>query len=343
MPVLTQAITAAELPAGEISYSLFYYLGYIAIGTSKGVRIADISPSDGSLAYGPLLFESSQPVYDFAAYDRFLWAATSVEGEPGVTRIDLGAQIGSTLVFAYAWDLYFPGVTGHHTTSCAFLGTTNQLAFVTAATSSEDGSVYTEDASTLVQTGEIRTGFIRYNTLENKIFKLLTPRCDTTNGGISIISVAEDLQTYTLGTFAQGSYLSQVGVSYPAGPQQFLAFQFSFTRSNTDVSKGPLFTGYQVNTLPSIPRQRLIQYPIELYDSESDKFNNPTGYEGYAFNRLQVMQNIEDVGDLVRIEDFRTGESYLGLIEEMDFINRTPTDKRYSGYGGLLLVTIRTA
>jgi hypothetical protein len=27
----------------------------------------------------------------------------------------------------------------------------------------------------------------------------------------------------------------------------------------------------------------------------------------------------------------------------MDFINKTPTDKRYSGYGGLLLVTIRTA
>jgi hypothetical protein len=27
----------------------------------------------------------------------------------------------------------------------------------------------------------------------------------------------------------------------------------------------------------------------------------------------------------------------------MDFINKTPTDKRYSGYGGLLLLTIRTA
>ena len=35
--------------------------------------------------------------------------------------------------------------------------------------------------------------------------------------------------------------------------------------------------------------------------------------------------------------------SYLGLIEEMDFINKTPTDKRYSGFGGLLLITIRTA
>ena len=114
-------------------------------------------------------------------------------------------------------------------------------------------------------------------------------------------------------------------------------------RSTTDSSKGPLFTGYQIQVLPSIARQRLIQYPVELYDNEMDKFNNPAGYEGSAYNRLLTMQSIENLGDLIKVEDFRTGESYLGLIEEMDFMNRTPTDKRYSGYGGLLLVTIRTA
>jgi hypothetical protein len=80
-----------------------------------------------------------------------------------------------------------------------------------------------------------------------------------------------------------------------------------------------------------------------MFDFEMDKFNNPVGSEGSAYNRLLNLQEIENIGDLIRVEDFRTGESYLGLIEEMDFINRTPTDKRYSGYGGLLLVTIRTA
>ena len=114
-------------------------------------------------------------------------------------------------------------------------------------------------------------------------------------------------------------------------------------RSTTDSTLGPLFTGYQIRVLPSIPRQRLIQYPVELYDHEMDKFNNPAGYEGAAYNRLINLQSIENIGDLIKIEDYRTGESYLGLIEEMDFINRTPTDKRYSGYGGLLLITIRTA
>ena len=343
MPTLTSAITAAELPVGETIYRIYYYLGYMAIGTSLGLRIAEVSNSDGSVAYGPLLFESEQAVYDVAGYDKYLWCTTNVDGNPGVTRVDLSTQIGSNLIFAYAWDLYDPTKTGFLTTSCSFLGNTNRLAFCTANNGAEDGTNYIESANTLVPSGQLRTGYIRYNTLENKIFKLLTPRFNTADGGLSIVSIDQNNNEYNLGSFDQGSYIGQVGVSYPQGAQQFLGFQFTFTRSTTDDTQGPIFTGYQINTLPSIPRQRLIQYPVFLYDYEMDKFNNPTGYDGYAFNRLSTMQNIEDIGDLVRVEDFRTGESYLGLIEEMDFVNRTPTDKRYSGFGGLLLITIRTA
>lgn len=343
MPTLTSAITAAELPVGEIVFKIYYYLGYMAIGTSLGLRIAQVSDTDGSLAYGPLIFESEQPVYDVAGYDRFLWCATNVDGNPGVTRVDLGQQVGSTLIFAYAWDLYDPTLTGFITTSCAFVGDTNRLVFCTANNGVDDGTIYIESADVLVPLAELRTGFIRYNTLENKIFKLLTPRFNTNDGGLAILSVDENGRSYTLGTFPQGSDLNQVGISYPNGAQQYLAFRFTFTRSETDNTVGPLFTGYQVNTLPSIPRQRLIQYPVSLYDYEMDKFNNPTGFENDAYQRLEILQGIEDIGDLVKIEDFRTGETYLGLIEEMDFINKTPTDKRFSGYGGLLLITVRTA
>jgi len=343
MPTLTSAITAAELPVGEIVYKIYYYLGYMAIGTSLGLRIAQVSDNDGSIAYGPLLFESEQPVYDVAGFDKYLWCTTNVDGSPGVSRVDLGTQIGNNLVFAYAWDLYDPAKTGFLTTACAFIGNTNRLAFCTADNGAEDGSIYLESSDVLVASAELRTGYIRYNTLEHKIFKLMTPRFNTANGGLSIVSIDQNDVEYNLGSYDQGSFIDQVGISYPQGAQQFLGFKFTFTRSTTDNTQGPIFTGYQVNTLASIPRQRLIQYPIFMYDYEMDKFNNPTGYDGYAFSRLSTMQSIEDIGDLVRVEDFRTGESYLGLIEEMDFINKTPTDKRYSGFGGLLLVTIRTA
>jgi hypothetical protein len=343
MPTLTSAITAAELPVGEVVFKVYYYLGYMAIGTNLGLRVADVSVSDGSIAYGPLIFESEQPVYDVAGYDKYLWCTTNVDGRPGVSRVDLGQQVGTQLVFAYAWDLYDPTLTGFYTTACAFVGNTDRLAFVTSNNGTTNGKVYIQELTRLTPTGTMRIGYIRYNTLEHKIFKLLQPRYDTTNGALNVYSIDSTDNEYLIGTFEQGAVITEVGIPYPNTPQQYLGFKFEMARSTTNTSSGPLFTGYQVQVLPSIKRQRLIQYPVELYDFEMDKFNNPSGYEGNAYDRLQVMQSVEDIGDLIKIEDFRTGESYLGLIEEMDFINKTPTDKRYSGYGGLLLVTIRTA
>jgi hypothetical protein len=343
MPTLTSAITAAELPVGEVVFKIYYYLGYMAIGTNLGLRVADVSVADGSIAYGPLIFESEQPVYDVAGFDKYLWCTTNVDGRPGVSRVDLGQQVGTQLVFAYAWDLYDPTLTGFYTTACAFVGNTDRLAFVTSNNGVTNGKIYIQALTRLTPTGTMRIGYIRYNTLEHKIFKLLQPRYDTTNGALNVYSIDSTDTEYLIGTFEQGAVITEIGIPYPNTPQQYLGFKFEMDRSTSNTSAGPLFTGYQVQVLPSIKRQRLIQYPVELYDFEMDKFNNPSGYEGNAYDRLQVMQNVEDIGDLIKIEDFRTGESYLGLIEEMDFINKTPTDKRYSGYGGLLLVTIRTA
>jgi hypothetical protein len=313
----------------------------MAIGTSQGMRMADASQLDGSITYGALIFESEQPVYDFAFRDRYIWAASGVDGQVGVTRVDMGQPLGN-LQFPYAWDLYDPADTlGHHTTTCAFLGDTNRLTFCNAGNGS-DGTIYIQSASTLMLQGTIRTGYVRYNTLELKIYKLMQARVDTTNGGIGIDSIDYADNSYRIGTFAQGAAVPEVNINYPQASQEYLGFQFTLTRSDTDSSKGPLFTGYQIKALPAIPRQRLIQYPLSCFDHESDHFGVEVGYEGSAYVRMSQLENIENIGDTIRVEDFRTGESYIGLIEEMSFINATPSDKRFSGYGGTLLVTIRT-
>jgi len=341
MPTLTSAITAAELPVGEIVFKISYYLGNMAIGTSKGMRMADASQLDGSITYGALIFESTQPVYDFAFRDRYIWAASGVDGQVGLTRVDMGQPLGN-LQFPYAWDLYDPADTlGHYTTACAFLGDTNRLAFCNAGNGT-DGTIYIESASTLLAEGFLRTGYVRYNTLELKIFKMLQARIDTTNGGINIDSIDYADNFFRIGTFAQEAIVPEININYPQASQEYLGFQFTLTRSTTDTSKGPLFTGYQIKALPAIPRQRLIQYPLSCFDHESDHFGVEVGYEGSAYFRMSQLETIENVGDTIRVEDFRTGESYIGLIEELDFRNATPSDKRFTGYGGLLLVTIRT-
>ena len=149
MPTLTSAITAAEMPVGEIIHKIYYYLGYMMIGTSKGIRAATVSDQDGSISYGPLIVETTQPCYDFAANDHYIWCATGVDGAPGVIRIDLSNEI-EPLRFAYANDLYVSGTSGYSTTTCAFSGLTNRLVFATTALNA--GSVNNKALTTNVAT-----------------------------------------------------------------------------------------------------------------------------------------------------------------------------------------------
>jgi hypothetical protein len=154
MPTLTSAVVAAELPAGEIVHKIYYYLGYMMIGTNRGIRVAAVSDQDGSLNYGPLIVETTQPCFDFAARDHYVWCATGVAGEPGVIRIDLSNEL-ETLRFAYANDLYTKmAFTGYKTTACAFIGNddpsvADRLVFCTANNGTTDGTIYIEDATTL--------------------------------------------------------------------------------------------------------------------------------------------------------------------------------------------------
>ncbi len=341
MPALTSATIAAELPVGEIVHKIYYYLGYMVIGTNKGVRVAQVNDQDGSIIYGPLIVETSQPCYDFAARSNFIWCATSVDGEPGTIRINLLEQI-EPLRFAYANDVYFPGVTGRPTTGCAFAGETNQLMFCTAYASSANGAIYYESPTVLLSSGYIQTGAIRYGTLENKVFKNIKPRMGTSNGALTIKSIDTSGTEYSIGYFAEGEAIPEVGISYPLGSQEFISFKFILARLSTDSTKGPTLKGYQLKSLPAVPRQRIIQYPLACYDRESDTYGVQVGYEGWAYSKLVELENVENTGDTIRIIDYRNNESYLGVIEEMQFINRTPSDKRFSGFGGILLLTIRT-
>jgi hypothetical protein len=329
------------LPAGEIIEKIYYYLGYMMIGTNQGIRVATINDQDGSLSYGPLILETVQPVYDFAARDHYVWASTGVGAlDGGLTRLDLSNEL-EPLRFAYANDLQVSQSTEHYTTGVAFLGTTNRLTFCTEHNTT-DGAIYLESASTLVSSGYITTGKIRYGTLENKVFKILKPRIDNTNGGLTIKSIDTAGIEYGIGTFAQGDFTPEVSVSYPVGAQEYVSFKFEISRSSTNSASGPIFSGYQLKSLPAVSRQRLITYPLACYDREKDSFGNQVGHEGAAYEKLALLETVESVGDTIRVEDFRTGESYLGIIEQLQFINRTPSDKRFSGFGGILVATIRT-
>jgi len=334
-PTLETPTVIVDLPDGEAINDFDVYLGvYAVLATSKGFRVG-VADTRGDVQYGPLLFDDAA-CKSIVFKDKFAYLATLIDSEAGLVKVDLSATVvNNSLIFPWAWDLVADG-TSTTANQVAFFGNSDRLAFTVV------NDVWAEATSTLVASGYLRTGFVRYNTLEGKIFKLLTPRIDPTNGSFSIESIDSEGNAYNIGSFAEGSTVTEIGIPYPVGAQEYLGFKFTMNRSASDSSLGPLFTGYQLKSLIAVPRQRLIQYPLFCYDHESDKFGVEIGYEGSAYDRMTQLEAVENLGDTVLVQDFRTDESFVGIIEELDFINKTPTDRRFSGYGGMLMVTVRT-
>jgi hypothetical protein len=338
---LTSAVIAAEMPIGELIQSIKYYLGYMLIGTNKGIRVAQVSVDDGSIAYGPLIVETSQSVFNFCFRDRFAWATTGVGGNAGLTRIDLSEQI-SPLRFAYATDLFTEEATTT-TTSCALLGTTNRMVF-TAATSYH----FIESATEFIDSGFIQTGFIRYGTLEPKNFKRLRCRGDYSNGGLILAPVGSDGTVYETAIYNSTLGTPEISTINPPGSQEFIGLKFTLSRyedptdlSSTKDTLGPTFKGYQLRSLPATPRQRLIQLPLYCFDVETDRYNVQVGYDSRALERVQALEDLETTGDEVIFQDFTTGEQVTVVIDSVGFQRATPPSGGFSGFGGNLTVIVR--
>ena len=340
MPTLTSAVVAAELPAGEIVEKLYYYLGYMCIGTNKGIRIATVNDQDGSLSYGPLIVETSQPVYDFAGRDRFVWAASGVgELDGGLIRVDLSLEV-SPLRFAYANDVYVSQSTEHYTAAVAFLGTTDRITFTTAYNVT-NGAIYLESTD-LYPSGYLTTGYIRYNTLEPKNFKRLVARGDFEYGSMTLETVTADGTEYDVVAYDASVPPVEVTTSNPQEAQEYLAYKFILYRDGDDATRGPIMKGYQAKATIATPRQRVMRFPVYCYDVETDRYNVQVGYEGRAFDRIAQLESIEENGDVVTWQDLTTGESRQAVIEQISFTRLTPPDRGFTGYGGVIDITIRT-
>ena len=344
MPTLTQGVIAAEMPVGEVIHKIHYYLGYMIFGTNQGIRVSTVSDVDGSINYGPIMVSTTQPVYDFCSRDHYVWAATGVGDNPGLTRIDLTQQI-EPLVFAYASDVYYDSASGHPTTAVAFANGTDQLVFcteATGATSANYGYVYIESATQKAVSGYLKTGFIRYNTLEPKNFKRLIGRGEFEYGSMTLETVDADGNEYDIISYDATVPPVEVTTTQPFNAQEYLAYKFILYRDATDNTKGPTFKGYQIKSTIATPRQRVVRFPVYCFDVETDRYNVLVGYEGRAFDRLSTLETIEENGDVVTWQDLTTGESRQCVIEQIQFTRLTPPDRGFSGYGGIIEITIRT-
>lgn len=343
-------VTAATMPRGEKILSLYTYLGtYLMIGTNKGARIATLD-QNGDLTYGPLIFHNENGVYDFEGRDSYIWAGNTnqVNSNSGTTRINLGQPITlsgytqpvSTGVYARATDAYADAVTGT-VQAVRILGDNNQVAFAI-----NGSGVWLQHPTDLVESGVIRNGKIRYDTMENKAWKRVRVRTvnDEANGDIGIYKMNYNSDEIITTILEGNSTAADIDLqnSYPGiGPDA--AFKLELYKNSTDATTGPVVVGLAIKALPSPTRARVLQIPIFMFDRETDKTGNIIGYEGYARERLFALESVESIGATIIIQDFTAGgEPIECVIEQITFTRATPSARNYSGFGGICQIIART-
>ena len=423
MPGATMVIS---LPDGETINALTYYLGYLVLGTSNGMRVCQVA-ANGQVILGPLLYENGEyPVNGFTEHGSFVYGATKVDNEAGtfthacLVRVDLSKQFDDGS-FAYAYDIEYRSSVneiysvsnkaltsnvatlttslphdfsvGNNITITNVDATFNGTYAVTAVTSntvsyaktatnvtstpvspygsvvetssnseatevydlggrklmiveeegvnSNTGEIHVESGSRKRDTGWFKTGKIRYGTIEPKFFRYINVQCTTGQGDdITVYTIDRSGLESSLAVLSEGLSNQDIFIANPSTKQEYMAFKFVFNNVATD-QELPILEAYQIKSTPATRRQRLYQYPLSCYDNEMDKYNSIFGYDGRAMEYIQRIESIEETGKFVNVTDYRTGEQYQGVIEEVRFSNESSPDKNSSGFGGTLLVTVR--
>jgi hypothetical protein len=221
------------------------------------------------------------------------------------------------------------------------IGSTNKLAIGVTG-----NGIYFQ-ASTLVTSGYIQTGQIRYFTLEDKHFELVKLRQTYPMvGRLKLTVVNADGTAADIITVDQSFDFTQdiTGMdTQDTSPKESIALRFTlYSTTSQAVGTEDSFNGYQLKALPAVRRERIITLPLLCYDFEGDRYNMTTGYEGRAISRIQSLEAIESSGDVIILQDFTSGETVRGVIETLNFERISPPERRFTGFGGLLTCQFRT-
>ena len=165
---LAAPVIAAELPDGETINTLVEYGGLVIIGTSKGIRAAQIA-GEGYLTYGPRIGIPGG-VTHLEEQGEFVWFAWSNfdETHTGLGRLGLSEFTGQ-LVPAYASDLMALAQGPIRGLATVTIDEVDRRLFTVydSVTPANTGA-WLEDAATYVTSGTLDEGRFRWGITELK-------------------------------------------------------------------------------------------------------------------------------------------------------------------------------
>jgi hypothetical protein len=335
-PVVQVTGEISILPVGERILSMAQVMGtFLALGTTKGIRLGTFNTFTGALTYGPLTLTPDLPVIPcngLASRDRFVFGAGLDYDEAGLICVDLGTTIDQAGRFAWAPSYICPALPGTPSIAATAVCTTavnNRLAFSVPST-----GIILEGTTLGARSATLTTSRIRFDTVEPKLFKLGRVRGDLSAGEIKVeISPQSTDSVPILVGFTIGD---PPEFRLPAGLNEYIQMTFTLLGTVT-------MTSYQVEALPGQRRQRHIQVVCALFDNIQSRNGTRIYQLGDARRILDQLEDIDAGGDETIFQEFAPFDviSTRVIIERLSY-QQTARVTRTSDMGGELTILMRT-
>jgi hypothetical protein len=250
---LDAGTVAMTLPDGEVCHALTSYLGFLIVGTSKGVRFA-VTDDVGDLTPGSYI-PTPEPVQCFEAQDRFVWFGWSdfSATHTGLGRLDL-KSFTSTLTPAYASDLMYEGQGA----------VTGVVTFDDKRIFSVEGVGAAAEQDAPVAEGTLTTSDWTFDLDDDKIATLLGIKHEPLDGSVQAVIQVDGFGTAVV---AESAVQGGVGPSRPYSLNPVRGHRFAVQLTLTaGVGDGPVLTGLKLMARPIPPQGLRIVLPIRLFE-----------------------------------------------------------------------------
>jgi hypothetical protein len=319
------AVVALELPNSEYPTALHGYLGFIIIGTNKGVRYCS-ADSQGNLIAGSLI-PTTGAVNDFTSEDRFVWFTYTDydNASGGLGRLDLSVFIAPNTP-AYATDLMY--------SNTGVVKSVSTISGKRVFTISGVG-VIVEDVANLVATGEIETGTWRWGIPDRKFIAKIDTRSTPLIGAISSFLKIDNSEYGSVGRWADASDTEN---SFNGSDDKAIeaGFKFVLERSSINANEGPTFTRWMARAYAAPFRSQVFSVPILLHKSVTVR-----GKE-YYYDVYGEQLFFDGLIESPRIVTLQTGNSVHSVILEDVVWEPTDSSGNTWEFDGTLVVTLRS-
>lgn len=298
------AVVALQLPTTEYPTAIYGYLGFILLGTNKGVRFCS-ADSNGNLIAGALI-PTSGNVNCFTAEDRFVWFGwTNYDGTSGgLGRLDLSVFAAPNTP-AYATDLMYA--------STASVLSTQTYGGKRVFGMSGVG-VVVENTSSLVSSGTIELGTYRWGIPDRKFVAKVDVRSEPLKGSVNAYLANDESDYDDLGLWNTAGDTENTFTGSDTRTIE-AKFKLLLTRGAT-VTEGPVVTRWMTRAYVAPFRSQVFSIPVLLHN----KLRLRNQREVYM-----DVQNEQDVlDDLIanpRIITLQLGEvSHSVIVEDLKWV-----------------------